>query len=58
MIGQIGTRKNRSALTSDRGLTGIETDGLGSPEGKAAGADVAKFATEGADTIMFDTREV
>jgi len=32
--------------------------GFGSPEGKAAGADVAKFATGGADMIMFDTREV
>jgi uncharacterized protein (TIGR02118 family) len=31
--------------------------GFGSPEGKAAGADVAKFATGGADMIMFDTRE-
>jgi uncharacterized protein (TIGR02118 family) len=32
--------------------------GFGSPEGKAAGADVAKFATGGADMIIFDTREV
>jgi uncharacterized protein (TIGR02118 family) len=32
--------------------------GFGSPEGKAAGADVAKFATGGADMIMFDTKEV
>jgi uncharacterized protein (TIGR02118 family) len=32
--------------------------GLGSPEGKAAGADVATFATGGADMIMFDTTEV
>jgi uncharacterized protein (TIGR02118 family) len=31
--------------------------GFGSPEGKAAGADVAKFATGGADMIMFDTSE-
>jgi uncharacterized protein (TIGR02118 family) len=31
--------------------------GFSSPEGKAAGADVAKFATGGADMIMFDTRE-
>ena len=30
----------------------------GSPEGKAAGADVAKFATGGADMIMFDNKEV
>jgi uncharacterized protein (TIGR02118 family) len=32
--------------------------GFGSPEGKAAGADVGKFATGGADMIMFDTSEV
>jgi uncharacterized protein (TIGR02118 family) len=32
--------------------------GFGSPEGKAAGADVATFATGGADMIMFDTKEV
>jgi uncharacterized protein (TIGR02118 family) len=31
--------------------------GFGSPEGKAAGADVGKFATGGADMIMFDTGE-
>src|ERR1700684_3270382 len=31
---------------------------FGSPEGKAAGADVATFATGGADMIMFDNREV
>jgi uncharacterized protein (TIGR02118 family) len=28
-----------------------------SPEGKAAAADVAKFATGGADIIFYDTRE-
>jgi uncharacterized protein (TIGR02118 family) len=32
--------------------------GFGSAEGKAAGADVAKFATGGADMILFDTKEV
>jgi uncharacterized protein (TIGR02118 family) len=32
--------------------------GFGSAEGKAAGADVQKFATGGADMILFDTREV
>lgn len=32
--------------------------GFGSPEGKAAGADVAKFATGGADMIMFDNKDV
>jgi uncharacterized protein (TIGR02118 family) len=32
--------------------------GFGSPEGKAAGADVAKFATGGADMIMYDNKEV
>jgi uncharacterized protein (TIGR02118 family) len=32
--------------------------GFASPEGKAAGADVQKFATGGADMILFDTREV
>ncbi len=29
-----------------------------SPEGQAAGADVQKFATGGADMLMFETREV
>jgi uncharacterized protein (TIGR02118 family) len=32
--------------------------GFASPEGKAAAADVQKFATGGADMILFDTREV
>lgn len=32
--------------------------GFGSTEGKAAGADVAKFATGGADMLLFDTKEV
>ena len=32
--------------------------GFGSPEGRAAGADVATFATGGADMILFDTKEV
>jgi uncharacterized protein (TIGR02118 family) len=32
--------------------------GFGSAEGKAAGADVAKFATGGADMLLFDTKEV
>ena len=31
---------------------------FGSPEGKAAAADVQKFATGGADMILFDTKEV
>ena len=31
---------------------------LASAEGKAAAADVPKFATGGADMILFDTREV
>jgi uncharacterized protein (TIGR02118 family) len=31
--------------------------GFGSPEGKAAGADVPKFASGGADMILFDTKE-
>ena len=30
---------------------------FGSPEGKAAAADVANFATGGADIIFYDTRE-
>ena len=30
---------------------------FGSPEGKAAAADVPKFATGGADIIFYDTRE-
>ena len=32
--------------------------GFGSPEGKAAGADVQKFATGGAEMFLFDNREV
>jgi uncharacterized protein (TIGR02118 family) len=32
--------------------------GFGSPEGKAAGADVPNFATGGADMLLFDNREV
>jgi uncharacterized protein (TIGR02118 family) len=32
--------------------------GFASAEGKAAGADVQKFATGGADMILFDSREV
>jgi uncharacterized protein (TIGR02118 family) len=32
--------------------------GFGSPEGKAAGADVRNFATGGAEMLMFEDREV
>ena len=32
--------------------------GLASAEGQAAAADVPKFATGGADILMFETREV
>ncbi len=32
--------------------------GFGSAEGKAAAADVQKFATGGVDMILFDNREV
>ncbi|MEO6781911.1 MAG: EthD family reductase [Bradyrhizobium sp.] len=32
--------------------------GFGSAEGKAAAADLQKFATGGADMILFDNREV
>ena len=32
--------------------------GFGSPEGQAAGADVAGFATGGVDMLLFDNREV
>ncbi len=32
--------------------------GFGSAEGKAAAADVQKFATGGVDMILFDTHEV
>jgi len=32
--------------------------GFGSAEGKAAAADVQKFATGGADMLLFDNREV
>jgi uncharacterized protein (TIGR02118 family) len=31
---------------------------FGSPEGKATGADVPKFASGGADILIFDTKEV
>lgn len=31
--------------------------GMGSPEGQAAGADVAKFATGGADVLLFDSND-
>jgi uncharacterized protein (TIGR02118 family) len=31
---------------------------FGSPEGQVAGADVQKFATGGADMLMFDTTDV
>jgi len=32
--------------------------GFGSAEGRAAAADVQKFATAGADILLFDNREV
>jgi uncharacterized protein (TIGR02118 family) len=32
--------------------------GFGSPEGKAAAADVQKFATGGVEMFLFDNREV
>ena len=32
--------------------------GFASPEGQAAAGDVQKFATGGADMLLFDTREV
>ena len=31
---------------------------LGSPEGQAASADVAKFASGGADILIFDSKDV
>ena len=31
---------------------------MGSPEGKALGADLANFATGGADMLVFETREI
>ncbi len=31
---------------------------MASPEGRAAGADLANFATGGADLLVFETREV
>jgi uncharacterized protein (TIGR02118 family) len=45
------------------GLLGFETFGaiqeaLGSPEGQAAGADLANFADGGVDLLVFDTRDV
>ena len=38
-------------------MAGIQA-AFASAEGKAAAADVQKFATGGADMILFDTREV
>jgi len=32
--------------------------GMGSPEGRAAGADLANFADGGVDLYLFDTKEV
>jgi uncharacterized protein (TIGR02118 family) len=32
--------------------------GMGSPEGRAAGGDLANFADGGADLYLFDTKEV
>ena len=31
---------------------------MASPEGRAAGADLANFATGGADLLVFETREI
>ncbi|TWT11573.1 EthD family reductase [Reyranella sp. CPCC 100927] len=31
--------------------------GMGSPEGQAAGADVANFASGGADVLLFDSKD-
>ena len=31
---------------------------MASPEGRAAGADLASFATGGADLLVFETREI
>jgi hypothetical protein len=38
-------------------MAAIQTT-FASAEGKAAAADVPKFATSGTDMILFDTREV
>ena len=43
-------------LTYDR-VTEIQA-AFGSAEGKAAAGDVAKFASGGADLLIFDTKEV
>jgi uncharacterized protein (TIGR02118 family) len=43
-------------LTFD-GMAAIQ-QAFGSAEGQAAAGDVAKFATGGADILLFDTREV
>jgi uncharacterized protein (TIGR02118 family) len=45
-----------ATLTFDS-LAAIQA-GLGSAEGQAAAADVANFATGGADMLMFDSKEV
>jgi uncharacterized protein (TIGR02118 family) len=45
------------ATLSFDNLTAVQA-GFASAEGKAAAADVQKFATGGADMILFDNREV
>jgi uncharacterized protein (TIGR02118 family) len=45
-----------ATLTFDS-VAAIQT-AFASPEGQAAGADVASFATGGADMLIFETREL
>lgn len=69
-----GLRKyevNQGPVATPAGLSGIHLIAVlhfdnmtaigaafASPEGQAAAADVPKFATGGADMMMFDTKEV
>ena len=45
------------ALLEFDSLAAIQA-GLGSPEGKATGADLANFAQAGVELLMFDTKPV
>ena len=45
------------ALLEFDSLAAIQA-GLGSPEGKATGADLANFAQAGVELLMFDTKAV
>ncbi|MGO4303685.1 MULTISPECIES: EthD family reductase [unclassified Cupriavidus] len=60
--GPVGTPAGESpfhlvALLSFDSLAAIQ-QGMASPEGAAAAADLANFAQAGVDLLIFDTREV